>query len=114
MRIGCTQNGAYMKNLCLQINEHTYSFLFLLFVLEIVDGLQEGHKIAMIKVVRAWSTFADNGMGLKEAKELVEWVIANKFLLRKLRTLSWEVESEVNAEKERLARLANLRENVPF
>jgi hypothetical protein len=73
-----------MKDIFVQIFGKQYSFDFIFFVLEILFCVGAENKIKCIKLLRSWSIFADGqdaSMGLKEAKDVIEWATENKPVL---------------------------------
>ncbi|MFA5355728.1 MAG: hypothetical protein WC302_03320 [Candidatus Paceibacterota bacterium] len=107
-------SGRASLSIC--IYDKHYSFDFLLLVYEIVENVGEGRKITAIKIVRAVSsTFRmvsspdmAYGLGLKESKDLVDFVIDNITLLRSLKAT---IIAHNFDEKERRQKEADV---VPF
>jgi ribosomal protein L7/L12 len=92
-----------MDKLFLSLYGMNYSMLFVFFVLEVVSALPE-KKIFCIKIVRAsWKAYNIEELGLKAAKDLVEYVMANVPLIQALQKEMWNAIEKKKMERDRLA-----------
>jgi hypothetical protein len=92
-----------MEKMCLQIAGKVYSMLLVLFVLDVVNALPD-KKISCIKIVRSASrVYQVEAFGLRESKDLVEWVMENTLFLTQLHQVLMNAKA---AEEDAKARAA--------
>jgi hypothetical protein len=88
-----------MEKMFLLLDGKHHSLNFVFFVLAVMEAIGIENKIKCIKAIRDYTVYMDkNGPGLKESKDLFEYIVENREFVRELENAQWNAR---NAAEER-------------